>query len=301
MEKLCNEHFVSYSADNSQDHWRFENHILELGKIYSAVENEKIDFDTLSNTSCITEIAKALDSQKDELSSWSETSKLWLNYQRMIKVAIKLIKADQTGSWKLHLERAQVDLHGEVAWQNIKKLVGQCVLRYHQHTIMQCRILQTLCSTRSEQHKEAMSSKLATKLKKHSPFLVGKALGNIITGINADSDVNVQDLFSTGKETVTQVEGQAIFSYTHKQKAKDTCSILHYQDHLGPNHWPALLFQRFLVISQSGELGLDEVLHYELLSHPPSLFEAKNILLTPDKAQLLQAIREYMFSSKAPV
>ena len=33
----------------------------------------------------------------------------------------------------------------EVAWQNIKELIGQCLLRYQQYTIMQCRILQTLC------------------------------------------------------------------------------------------------------------------------------------------------------------
>ena len=45
----------------------FENHILELQKIYNAVENEEIDLDTLSNTSCITERAKASDSRKDEL------------------------------------------------------------------------------------------------------------------------------------------------------------------------------------------------------------------------------------------
>ena len=74
-------------------------------------------------------------------------------------------------------------------------------------------------------------TKLATKLEKHSPFLEGMALQNIMTGINDDSDVNVQDLFSAGKETVTQMERQAIFSYTYKQKAKDTCSISHYQDH----------------------------------------------------------------------
>ena len=71
--------------------------------------------------------------------------------------------------------------------------------------------------TRSEQHKEAMPSrmerdrtdiaKLATKLEKHSPFSEGKALRNIIMGINADTDVNVQDLFSAGKETVTHMEG----------------------------------------------------------------------------------------------
>ena len=84
--------------------------------------------------------------------------------------------------------------------------------------------------TRSEQHKVAMLSrmerdrtdvaKLATKLEKLSPFSEEKALWNIITGINANTDVNVQDLFSAGKETVTHMEGQAIFSYTYKRKAK---------------------------------------------------------------------------------
>ena len=63
-------------------------------------------------------------------------------------------------------------------------------------------------------------AKLATKLEKHSPFSEGKALWNIITGINVSMDVNVQDLFSAGKKTVTHMEGQAIFSYTCKRKAK---------------------------------------------------------------------------------
>ena len=84
--------------------------------------------------------------------------------------------------------------------------------------------------TRSEQHKEAMLSrmerdrtdmaKLATKLEKHYPFSEGKALWNITTGINANTDVNVQDLFSAGKETVTHMEAQAIFSYTYNGRLK---------------------------------------------------------------------------------
>ena len=74
---------------------------------------------------------------------------------------------------------------------------------------------------RSEQHKEAMPSrterdrtdmaKLATKLEKHSPFSEGKALQNIIKGINADTDLNVQDLFSAGKETVTHGRTSHLF------------------------------------------------------------------------------------------
>ena len=81
--------------------------------------------------------------------------------------------------------------------------------------------------TRSEQHKEATPSRmerdrtdiaqLATKLAKHSPFSEGKALRNIITGINTDMDVHVQDLFNAGKETVTQFNGRTSHFFLHLQ------------------------------------------------------------------------------------
>lgn len=54
---------------------------------------------------------------------------------------------------------------------------------------------------------------------------------------------------------------------------------------------PAFLFQRFLVVSRSGDLYLKEVLTYELSSYSPALFEARNILRKADK-QLAQAFRD---------
>ena len=68
--------------------------------------------------------------------------------------------------------------------------------------LWQCGILQTLClqemnrTKRQRYHewRETRLAKLSTKLE-----------------INTNTDVNVQDLFSAGKETVTQMEGQAIF------------------------------------------------------------------------------------------
>ena len=38
-----------------------------------------------------------------------------------------------------------------------------------------------------------------------------------ITGINADTNVNVQNLFIVGRDAVTKVEGQALSSYSHKR------------------------------------------------------------------------------------
>ena len=55
-----------------------------------------------------------------------------------------------------------------------------------------------------------------------------------------------------------------------------------------------LLFQRFLVMSRSGDLSLDEVLSYELSPFPPALFETRNILRKADKPQLAQAIRDHV-------
>ena len=56
---------------------------------------------------------------------------------------------------------------------------------------------------------------------------------------------------------------------------------------------PALLFQRFLVVSRSGDLDLGDILSYELSPFPPALFEARNILRKADKPQLAQAIRDH--------
>ena len=38
-----------------------------------------------------------------------------------------------------------------------------------------------------------------------------------ITGINADTNVNGQNLFIVGRNAVTKVEGQGVFSYSHKR------------------------------------------------------------------------------------
>ena len=82
----------------------------------------------------------------------------------------------------------------------------------------------------SEQHKEATRSSmerdikdfetLTAKLKQHSPFSDEKALRNIITGLNAETNINVQDLFNVGRNTVKNTEGQSVFNYSYKRKNK---------------------------------------------------------------------------------
>lgn len=171
--------------------------------------------------------------------------------------------------------------------------------------------MQEFCGMRyttSEQHKEVATAriardaedrtKLATTLGLYSPFSDEKTLRNIITGINADDDVNVHNLFTVGMDAVVKMGDQLIFSYSHKRnsKVKTLASAKAVKVAEDRTIDPALLFQRFLVVSQSGELCLDDVMKYELSPYPPSLFEAKHRLRKPDKPALLEAIRNHAVS-----
>ena len=156
----------------------------------------------------------------------------------------------------------------------------------------------------SEQHKEARASrtrrdredleKIADKLKTFSPFSDEVSLRNIITGVNANKDVNVHDLFTIGKEIVATMEGQSLFSISYKRsmKAKTLASSVAVDVAKDKTIDPTLLFQRFLVVSQTADLSLHEVMAHELSPYPPSLFEAKHLLRKPNKAQLMAAIKE---------
>ena len=82
----------------------------------------------------------------------------------------------------------------------------------------------------SEQHKEATASrvkrdhedleKIAEKLQEYSLFTEEASLRNIITGVNANGDVNVHNLFAIGKETLATMEEQPVFSFAYKRKLK---------------------------------------------------------------------------------
>ena len=89
--------------------------------------------------------------------------------------------------------------------------------------------------------------------------------------------------------------GKSAFAYKFKRKDKAQTMGNMSAVKLAPDRTidPALLFQRFLVVSRSGDLSLEEVLAFELSSYPPALFETRYILRKADKPQLAQAIREY--------
>ena len=171
--------------------------------------------------------------------------------------------------------------------------------------------MQEFCDMRyttRQQHKEATAArinrdkddlkKLAPVLELYTPFSEETALRNIITGINADDNVNVHDLFTVGKDIVNKLEGHSIFTYSHKRnmKVKTLASAKAVKVAEDRTIDPALLFQRFLVVSQTGELSLDEVMKYELSPYPPCIFEAKNQLRKADKPALVEALRNHATS-----
>ena len=64
---------------------------------------------------------------------------------------------------------------------------------------------------------------------------------------------------------------------------------------------PELLFQRFLVVSQTGDLTLHDIMSYELSPYPTALFEAKHVFQKEDKPQLADALRDFVSHSSSKV
>ena len=162
-----------------------------------------------------------------------------------------------------------------------------------------------LIYTTNEQHKEATStrierdaadlSKVSEKLSACSPFSSEPTLRNIINGIVADENVNVHEFDSVGSHIIKRMTEQPIFSITFKRSDKvvtlgSSSTVKVAADRTIE---PSLLFQRFLVVSKTGDLSLEDVMGYELSPYPPSLFESKNILRKADKPQLAHAITEH--------
>jgi hypothetical protein len=364
----------------------FSSLLQELEEMYTRLDSGTIDLDSLVQSECFEAVKKQLCLKKNELINRSCTSKLWLNYAKMLETMRELLEADRTGSWDMHLHalykclpifaaagHANYLKSSYLYLQNMKMLDTQHPEVYHkfhngfhvvrrsdkywaglgsdlviEQTLMRSlkstggltrgsgmtehqRAVWTMsapiCSsynyamqnytntayTTSEQHKEATTSrmerdtkdlgKLSSKFDEYTPFSEETTLRNIITGINADKDVNVLDLFDIGNTTIRKMEGQSVFQYSFKRKDKVRTLATSRCIKVSKNHTidPSLLFQRFLVVSQSGELNLDDIMRYELSPYPLSLFDEKYLMRKPNKAQLQEALSDSFKSSELAV
>ena len=132
-------------------------------------------------------------------------------------------------------------------------------------------------------------SKISLKLNTCMPFSPDPSLWNVVAGAVAKAAVNVHEFESVGRGTIENMIGQPAFTFPFKRK--DKAKTLGYTSAIkvAPERTidPALLlFQRFLVVSKTGDLSLEDVMSYELSPFLPALFEARNIFRKADKPQL---------------
>ncbi|KAH3858075.1 hypothetical protein DPMN_100694 [Dreissena polymorpha] len=110
----------------------------------------------------------------------------------------------------------------------------------------------------------------------------------MVTGIVAGSDMNVRAIEAVRKTIIRDIIGKPVFAYkfTRKYRAKAFVNSLALKIASDRAVYPDLLFQRFLVVSKSGDASLLVVLSNELSFHPAAFFGVKNILCTADKPQI---------------
>ena len=148
-----------------------------------------------------------------------------------------------------------------------------------------------LCYVTNEQHidlSEAMIKRdhkhienVLAFLNTFSPYndVTDGKLCNIGSGVVADSIVNVHDLVSVGNSIVGDMDGKEIFFYSvrriNKAKTLSEVSKMKYDDDTERSIEPGLLFQRLLVVANTGneDVDFDDDLRYELCTFTPALFE----------------------------
>ena len=91
---------------------------------------------------------------------------------------------------------------------------------------------------------------------------------------------------------------QAAFQYSFKRKDKAKTYGHSSSMPIAPDRTidPALLFQRFIVVSQTGDLSMQEVMKHELSTYLPALFKGRHIFREADRPQIATAITEYASS-----
>ena len=158
----------------------------------------------------------------------------------------------------------------------------------------------------SEQHKESTGSrmrrdradmqKITEKFRAFQPFSEDPSLRNIVTGVVANDDVDVHEYTIIGNGIVEQLVGKPIFSVSFKRRDRAKTLAAQSSIKVAKDRTidPALLFQRFLLISSAGDhsLELTDVMTYELSPFPAALFEAREILRKADKPPLAHAVEE---------
>ncbi|KAH3850635.1 hypothetical protein DPMN_093059 [Dreissena polymorpha] len=133
---------------------------------------------------------------------------------------------------------------------------------------------------------------MKTQITTCSPYTAHPTLKNMVDGTAAGSDMNVYAIKAVWKTIIRDIIGKPVFAYkfTRKYRAKAIGNTLAFKISSDLDFYSPLQFQRFLLVSKSGDPSLAVVLSYEPSFHPAAFFEARKILCTADKPQIAQAI-----------
>ena len=117
---------------------------------------------------------------------------------------------------------------------------------------------------------------------------------NICTGIEVDHGVNIHEFEKVGQIIIDGMVGKTTFDYSFagSEKARTMTCASKVKTKDGTSIDPALLFQRFIYFTQTGDVSMIDVIGYELCPYPPALFESTILMLESDKPALATALRQ---------
>ena len=162
--------------------------------------------------------------------------------------------------------------------------------------------------TTSDQHiesSEGRSSKDASDSLAITSFLAERnlfsgdpSLRNIVTGVVADSDVDVTEAEEKGLAILKSMKGKSAAELSFK-KSDQVKTLGHKNSKTGNNEKlptvdPQLLFQRCLTGSASISISQSELFCFELCGYPSALFESHQFIPQPNKANLAEELWKTM-------
>ena len=110
----------------------------------------------------------------------------------------------------------------------------------------------------------------------------------ICTGIKADHGINVHEFEKVGQIIIDGMVGKTTFDYSfagpEKARTMTCASKVKIKD--GTSIDPALLFQRFIYFTKTGDIAMINVIGYEFCPYPPALFESIILMLEADEPAL---------------
>ncbi|KAG1652233.1 hypothetical protein GQR58_026445 [Nymphon striatum] len=143
---------------------------------------------------------------------------------------------------------------------------------------------------KSRDHNDTM--KIFDYFQDYCPFKPGGELHNIATGITAGPDCNAHQANKVGERILAKMEGQDALAFSFRKKDKiepirqNTVTIGGESVSIDPQ----VLFQRLLIVANSSDYDVKDLLCYELFTLPTALFDKHGLLREANKPQLADVL-----------